>query len=235
MAKFRSQVYTTIRGSVGGVTYTANQHQPLIAKARVSPVNPITEFQSIMRGAFSAASSFWRQITDAERLGWETYADTVNLPGPLGVHTVDGRTMFIRNVATAQYFQGRFPAISGGVAFTPPTILGPMDLFLVGTILPPLGNTGFGVSANSSEAEDWILYAEISRSFNADRRRFKGPFKGSTLSGVAQAGAGQAAIQFDGLEAGKVYFVKIRAFIDVDQHRLSTDHILRVVATVGIP
>jgi len=66
-------IVTGIRGSVGGSTYSANKSGPYV-KAWAPAINPRTPFQSNERRILSWVASEWRNITPAQRAGWNTWA-----------------------------------------------------------------------------------------------------------------------------------------------------------------
>lgn len=225
MAKFLSQVYTTIRGSVGGVTYTANQFQPLIARARVAPVNPNTSYQTMMRSAFAGAAQMWRNITDAVRQGWEEYADTCVYEGPMGTYTIPGRQMFIGNISTALYMLSR-GLLAGAISGTAPVKPGFFDVsqVQVETYVGPGTGIAFGIT--SMLLEPWLGYGARSFAFDPTRYRFKGPFLSSKLDGVTSPGAASILVEFDNLVAGLIYFTNPRAITSADPFRMSPPYYL---------
>lgn len=229
MAKFLSQVYTTIRGSVGGITYTANQFQPLIARARVAPVNPNTSYQSMIRSAFAGAANMWRNVTDAVREAWDDYAKTCIYEGPMGTYTIPGRQMFIGNIGTALYQLAR-GNIAGPISGTAPVMPGFFDVTQVapGTYVGP--GTGIAFVMTYMGTETWIGYGARSFAFDPTRYRFKGPFLSAKLDFVQQPGAGSILVEFDNLVADMIYFTNPRAMTAVDPFRMSPPYYLRHTA-----
>lgn len=233
MAKFLSQVYTTIRGSVGGITYTANQFQPLIARARVAPVNPNTSYQSMVRSAFAGAAQMWRNLTDTVREGWNDYAKTCIYEGPMGTYTIPGRQMFIGNIGNALYQQAR-GNIVGAVAGTAPVIPGFFDVTQVADATYVGPGTGIAFTMTYMSAESWIGYGSRSFAFDPSRYRFKGPFLSAKLDFVLSPGAGSIIVEFDFLVAGMIYFSNPRALTAGDPFRMSPSYYLRHTA-VTVP
>lgn len=234
MAKFLSQVYTVIRGSVGGITYTANQFQALIARARVSPVNPNTVRQTLIRSAFSGAEQLWQNLTDLARQGWEDYADTLVFTGPTGNYSVPGRQVFVGNIATAIYLNG---VLGSPVAIvtTPPVIPGFLNLDAVNstTFITP-ASTGIALTATQNGAEDVVLYAGRSFAFNPSRNRFKGPMLSQTLASVTIAAPGSAILAFAGLAVDMIYFTNPRGITAQAPFRQSAPFFLRHIAETNI-
>jgi len=232
--RFQSQVYTKARGSIGGITYTANQYQSLIARARTSPVNPMSQRQTGIRTAFSDASAAWQVMSTADRALWDDYAASVSFSGPMGNYYISGRAMFMRNYSTATYIKGRFAADVAAVIPDPPGVQGPMDLSNPNIQVLAAPGTGFGLSVTSFEAEDWVLFGQISRAFPDTRNSFKGPFQTESMQVVVGAGPASVVIEWEGLVEDSVYFVSARAFTDGVSIRMSVPIILRAVASVVV-
>src|SRR3989304_3521663 len=96
MARMLSQVATIMRGSVGGLTYSANQFHQITIRARTAPVQPGTNRQQEIRNSLSAASLRWKDVLDAsERAKWDNYAPTCVYSGPMGTYVVPGRSLYI--------------------------------------------------------------------------------------------------------------------------------------------
>lgn len=75
-----------IVGSIGGNTFARGPHGAYV-RARVTPVNPNSTEQQIVRGLFSTAASAWAGITQAERDAWELYASNTPTENKLGEQT----------------------------------------------------------------------------------------------------------------------------------------------------
>lgn len=64
---------TGIRGKLGGAVFSANGSSCYVRSWYKAP-NPRTEDQSQQRGRFGILPSSWRDLTDAERQDWDTFA-----------------------------------------------------------------------------------------------------------------------------------------------------------------
>jgi hypothetical protein len=84
MAKFVSQVYSEIRGSVNGVTYARNRFG-LYARAKASPVQPRTPAQSERRAQLTTLSQRWRTLSEGIRAEWRALADELTRSDALGL------------------------------------------------------------------------------------------------------------------------------------------------------
>jgi hypothetical protein len=84
MAKFVSQVYSEIRGSVNGVTYARNRYG-LYARSKASPVQPRTPAQSERRAQLTVLSQRWRTLSEFNRAEWRALADELTRSDALGL------------------------------------------------------------------------------------------------------------------------------------------------------
>jgi len=84
MAKFVSQVYSEIRGSVNGVTYARNRYG-LYARSKASPVQPRTPAQSERRAQLTVLSQRWRTLSETNRAEWRALADELIRSDALGL------------------------------------------------------------------------------------------------------------------------------------------------------
>jgi len=87
-----------IRGTVGGVTYTAGKSGPY-ARAWAKGANSRRQGQQLTRGRFSALGTAWQGLTASQRSGWDTLAaadpePTYNSLGELEV--LSGWQYFLR-------------------------------------------------------------------------------------------------------------------------------------------
>ena len=84
MAKFVSQVYSEIRGSVNGVTYARNRFG-LYVRSKASPVQPRTPAQSERRAQLTVLSQRWRTLNEGIRAEWRALADELTRSDALGL------------------------------------------------------------------------------------------------------------------------------------------------------
>lgn len=69
------QVVAEARGAIAGMVFSRNTYGAYI-RQKVSPVQPRTVAQSIVRALLAAVSQAWRGLTDVQRLNWNTVAPT---------------------------------------------------------------------------------------------------------------------------------------------------------------
>lgn len=234
MAKFLSQVYTVIRGSVGGITYTANQFGQLIARARTAPVQPNTHAQSDIKTAFTQAQNTWDNLAATAQDDWELYAGATPYSGPMGNYTITGRLMFhavfglllfLNNVYAAGLSGVTDPPATPGFAMLPNFTAGP----------PSLGEIGIRLSATIPIGEDDItMFGQRSIAFTSSRKRFKGPWDNRQNTVVDFAAGVQGDIDFINVNVGDIIFCRIRGIKTDDPHRIAQDVIFREVAVAGV-
>jgi hypothetical protein len=229
VAKILSHMHSIIRGSVGGVTYTANSAAQIVARARTVPVNPQTNYQTSIRSAFAQGSGFWKQLTDAARAEWNAYAQTLTYQGALGPYQVPGRNVFIAMSSIVTYINNRVPGtlVPSTVA---PTVGGFLDIGDITVNPAGSGNTGFVLSVSNFTGVDIVLFAERSIGFNASRVSPPARFDASTFDVLPITAGNFGSLEFSGLTADVVYFAKCRAITDAGPYRFSTEYVVRAVA-----
>lgn len=100
MAKFNSLVYSEIRGSVNGLTYSRNGNSAYV-RSKATPVNPRTPGQTAARDSLNYVSSAWRGLTAGQREAWNALAATVPYTNSIGnVSYYSGFQLFMKNNLT---------------------------------------------------------------------------------------------------------------------------------------
>jgi hypothetical protein len=174
--KFKSQVYTAVSGSIGGITYAHNAGG-MYARGRATPTDPNTARQQNVRGYMSDLNVRWNNtLTQTQRDEWALYAANVTLLNAFGDPiNVSGIAMYQRsNVLRLQF--GLDPVDDG-----PP-------VFNLGTQAPPAftgadeGDQMFNFDYPGSEPS-WVsedgsaLVIFTGRPQNAGVTFYKGPFR----------------------------------------------------------
>ena len=85
-------------GSVGPTVFSRNQHGTY-TKPRVTPTDPNTALQIVVRSALATLTTRWRDtLTAAQRRSWDLYAVQVHLRNRIArVHNIGGLAMFVRS------------------------------------------------------------------------------------------------------------------------------------------
>jgi hypothetical protein len=236
-----SQIATQIRGSVGGLCFTANRFYPIVGRARQGPKRIMTNYQVNIRSAMSGAIAAWNALTPASRGAWQTYASSVPFTGPLGVYYITGLNMFIRSFILLTYMNTRFAAGLvdtwewGGVVMIGEPDIGPI---VVTDYVGP--GTGIAISVTNECGIDCNCLIRVSPSFTPARQKSPGIWD-QNLSRVENCPTGVSTlIEIDDLVEDGVYFISCRPlteyFADLLEPPIATtEYVLRSIAETVSP
>lgn len=234
MARIQSPVWNIARGSIAGTTYFANQFHQIVARARTAPIVPLTSYTTAIKTAMSGAAAMWNALLQAERDGWNDYAQTVVYTGPFGQYKLPGRQIFIANQVLEQYMNF-FSAgmVTPGIA--PPSIAGWLTMATINAVPTTNPNTGVAVSIVNNSGEDAVCLAQRSLAFNPARMQYKGPWsnRDTVIEDVLDGGG--TVIEFNNLYLGQAYFMNVRLITEAPPHRITEQFIVRGVATAPGP
>lgn len=223
MAKIVSHMHSSMKGSIGGVTYYNGPGNPILARTRAMPSNPNSPGQQKFRSAFSDGVYVWNMMGDVWRLQWAAYAATLG-----GGKT--GRQVFMAMYSWAKGF-----ILRGGTGLTlvtdPPTLTGLFNVTFEPAVANTAPSTGFSIPINNLDSESGVVMAVIQGPFNEARYYFKGPFPDSSCVFLAIPAMTVTKLVFTNLVENGVYFVKIRGCVDDIGLRLSSMSIIRAIAT----
>jgi hypothetical protein len=234
MARLLSHIASIMRGSVGGITYSANQFHQIIARQRTAPVNPNTNYQAMIRADFSAASQLYNALSAADKVLWREYAETCIYSGPLGNYTIPGRQMALAVAGTCQYLTDRGVTLTAPVE-DPPLVPGWLGIGDLTIEAPGAGLTGFNISIYNPNDEAVIFFAFCSFAFSPSRMRYKGPFISERLENVSINAGATDTISFTGLIEDMAYFASVRGINVASPHRLTQLQIVRAIAETTAP
>lgn len=236
MAKILSQVDTVRRGSVGGVTYTANSYSAIIARARVVPVNPQTKWQNGLRGAFKASSDRYRDLLTAqEREDWKFAATNFPYSGPLGTYYIPGRNLFIAAKTYRAFVvsQALFPTL-----LDLDTILLAGGWFFSGTVnvVPPSdAGTGFDIQfVRLQPGVNAVSTAQISPAQLPTVNYFTGPFMPEPNNATLTPGGTSTLLKIRGKAEGMRYFIKTRSIYLLDGSSISQPFYHNIIASTFV-
>lgn len=229
---FKGLLATQLSGSMDGITASHNKGGTYF-RNRATPTNPSTSFQMTIRNAMGILTTRWLDdLTQAQRDGWQTYADNVTLTNRVGdAINVSGQNMYVRsNVSVIQIGETIIddaPVMFNLGSFTEPTVASADS----GSQLVAIGFDNTDDWANETGSH-MIVY--ISRPQNASINFFKGPYQfADTIDGddtTAPTSPAQITAPFT-LSLGQVVFVRIRVHrID---GRLSGEWFGNVVVTAA--
>ena len=223
MARALSQVYTIIRGSVGGLTYLANQFHQIVVRARTAPVNPSTQLQTVIRSSFAAASQAWKNMTQKQRDDWDTYARSAIFTGPLGDYTIPGRSIFMAGFTSASYLENS-SLVTNTPVLLPPVQTGFAIIDNI-TVSDPAGptETGFRLSIGNPGPQNVGIIANISLGFDPSRKFYKGPWDTNDTQGLDLTASTTGLIEFLELTAGLRYFFRLKGVEIEAPHRITSE------------
>lgn len=212
MAYALSHLHSLVRGSVGGLTYFANQFHQICMRQRTAPVQPNTPFQTGIRTAFNAAEATWEALTPALRQEWVDYAATCVYPGPAGPYTVPGRQLMIGTLALAYYADAIQPS-EFKPCITAPTVAGWYNPASIQTSIYNGGTQGIALSIDTGPGFEAAAVVDVSIAFNVTRNRYKGPWQ-SAVKTIVQWGPGSKLVEIDrpAGTVGKIIFTRTRVF-----------------------
>lgn len=172
--KFQSLIISRGSGSVGGLTFSHNKGGQYI-RARVTPTDPATAFQNVIRAAAAGLVNFWNDVlTQIERDAWAVYATNTPLLDTFGEpRTVTGLNMYVR---------GNVSRIQAGLPRqdTAPTLFNLGEFTLVNVAIVAAGQN---VSVDFTNTDAWAnendsaLLIYVSRPQNPGVAFFKGPYR----------------------------------------------------------
>lgn len=199
--KFRSQVFTAVSGSIGGITYSHNRGG-MYTRGRATPVNPSTTAQQRIRMYVSTVVGYWTNtLTDAERTSWNDYAANVPLPDQFGEpRNVTGQQMWTRS-GVPWLLAGKDLA---DIA-TAPVVFDLGDPGVIGgTNAASAGGGTFITSIGGSPAwaadDDAGILLQLSEPHNPTKNYYKAPFRFTDFV-PGDSGTPITAAQADGSNA----------------------------------
>jgi len=216
-----SHLFTSMRNSVGGITYTANRYASIVGRARIKPVNPSSNAQELMRTQFNAAVAGWKALSDAERIAWTNFAKDTPWFNALGQQVaLTGQAMYIAQRTAAFAADPTFDKMDLDACACVPGLF-PSPLVTVDCCVnPTVGLIVTVQNLHDTVACDAIV--RISSPQNFSRNYWNGPYSYPgqiLLTGIA-AGATDDA-EFCPLCLGR-YFIQVRVFDGVDHNNMST-------------
>jgi hypothetical protein len=173
---FTSPVYSQASGSIAGITYSHNRGG-MYTRARVTPTDPSTALQQIMRAAMGVLAPYWgNTLTPAERDAWRLYADNVPWTNPLGQSIfLTGQQHFLRtNTVRIQFGEAILdaaPTVFDLGTFTPPTFTAATD--------GPTADITFDNTDPWANGTGGFMYIFTGKSVGSGRAFYRGPWRKS--------------------------------------------------------
>jgi hypothetical protein len=200
MALVKSQTWTQISGSVGGVTW-AHAGSGYYMRARTIPVDPQSMFQGQIRAALTASVvRYSEQLTESQRLSWTLYAQNVTVLNALGdAIMISGQNWYIATNTP------REQATNKGLLTMPMVDQAP-SIFDRGDLTTPtnvsVNTDGIELTINTGDEwaseDDAAMFVYMGRPRNPSANFFKGPFRlVAVIAGTATPTAGLTILAAD--------------------------------------
>lgn len=204
---FKSQVYTQVSGSIGGITYGHNAGG-LYSRSRTVPVDPNSPDQVEARTALADAINDWSNtLTQAQRDAWDVYAANVPLLSPLGdPRNVSGAAQFVRS-NSARLRAGLAVVAEGPATMTEAAVV----TGAVATV-DTAGLNELSVAFDTAAAGSDVI-VQVSRPVSAARKFFKGPFRFVGTAPAETSPFTAAAYPFP-IAVGQRVFLRLRRTAD---------------------
>ncbi len=219
---FKSALATELSGSLGGIVASHNRGGGYF-RARTIPVNPATPQQEAVRGFMAFLTDAWSNVlTQVQREAWDTYAENVEITGPLGdPRNIGGLAHYVRsNVVRMQSPLPRVddaPTKFGIGGYSPPTFASPSEA--TQDVL-----CTFGALDNWVNETQAAMIVYTSRPQNPSINFFKGPYRlADRILGSQPAPPPSPAtlvLAFPFIEGQKIFF---RVNVTRANGRLSTE------------
>ncbi len=171
---FTSPVYSQASGSIAGITYSHNRGG-MYTRARVTPTDPNSPQQTIMRNAMGVLAPYWGDtLSAAQRAAWDLYGANVPWINPLGQTIfLTGQQHFNRINTVRLQSQWAIldvaPIIFNLGTFTAPTI------FAVRS--PPYVDISFNPLDAWANASGGFMLVYAGRAQGQGRNFYRGPWR----------------------------------------------------------
>ena len=215
--KFKGTHISEASGSLAGVTYSHNRGGQYM-RARAVPVNPNTLQQQAVRNYMASRSAAWGSVlTQAQRDGWEAYADQVLLTDALGEpRKATGLNHYVRcNVPRMQAAMAGSPlqvapAIFDMGSYTNP-VLGVVDQSDSTASIAYTNTDAWAIAVGGA----MLVHASAGQS--PGTAYFKGPYRyaGKVLGAVVPPTSPYSCPLPFAVQVGQRVFVKL-TFVQVD-------------------
>lgn len=217
----KSHIFSSMRNSVGGITYTANRYSAIVGRARVKPVNVSSNPLELMRTRFNAAVAGWKSLSEAERTAWTNFAKDTPWFNALGDPvSLTGQAMYISQRTAAIAADPSFDESNLDACPCTPGLF-PTPLVEFGCCTnPTIGVIVTVTNQDSTNAMNAVVRISPPQSFS--RNFYGGGFRHDNqvlLSAIA-AGASDDA-EFCPECLGR-YFFEVRAFDDANNNNMSS-------------
>lgn len=171
---FTSPVYSQASGSIAGITYSHNRGG-MYTRARVTPTDPSTTRQQIMRAAMGVLAPYWGDtLTQVQRDAWNLYGSNVPWLNPLGQTIfLTGQQHFNRintvRIQFAEAILAAAPVIFDLGTFTAPTFTAAVDT--------PTADISFTNTDPWANGTGGFMFIWSGKNIGIGRAFYKGPWR----------------------------------------------------------
>jgi hypothetical protein len=220
-----------IRGSVGGITYTANRYGSIIGRARTKPVDVNSSALERARNIFNTGAIGWKVLTQDQRDAWENYAKDTPWKNGLGQDiNLTGQAMYIAQTSAYGSLYGAGSRAGYDDAPCVPGLFTTPWLEVGCCVNPTIGCIVSVTNMHPTNAMDVIVRRSPPQSPSV--RYYMGPWDNAAqviLTGIAAAASDDA--EFCPLCEAR-YFFEVRALDATDGNNMSTlTHIDAIACT----
>lgn len=225
MAICRSHLFSALAGSIGGITYLRNRYCAIVARARVTPVDPATDAQALVRARFSATMAAWQALSISQRDEWEWFASGTPWNNHLGEECrLTGLGIYMSIRLAALQIDPTIPSATFDSPQCTPGLF-PRELIDIEPCTSGVLNQGFKITVVNNHPTCAIkLGFHMSSAQNRSINFWKGPYDNRSYfvsaSILPTFGVTIAKI---GLIAGSRYFLKVRVLDDTNKNLVSSD------------
>ena len=234
MAIALSHLFSRMSGSVGGTTYFRNRYAAIVLRSRVTPTDPATAGQVVVRTRFSAAVTAWQALTATERNSWEMYADGTPWVNSIGDDVrLTGFNMYLAvRLAVLKINPGANPALLATASCVPGLNIQPKFSLSAGSA----PNVGFLLSLTHPHPTDNMrVGVHVSTAQNTSVNFWKGPYDINQYQSCASIPAGLGTtLEWKSLTLGKRYFLRIRAWNSTQRVLVSSPTLTNYIAVNGV-
>jgi hypothetical protein len=191
-------------GSQGQTTASRNRFGQY-DRQRAMPTQPRSAAQLAVRAAFAAASAEWKALTDAARLAWKSYAESVSLVDSLGqVYFLTGHQMFVSVNRSSD-------AAGIGLILTAPPVGSPAPAGVVSVSASTIVGAAITIGAAGTEGSAIIMCSPPQSPGVTYCRDFRQICTGEIVADddAVTVIAARIAAKFGALAVGQTFFVKV--------------------------
>lgn len=235
MAIGLSHLFSSMAGSVAGITYFRNRYASIVMRERVTPVDPRTVPQQTVRARMSAGVASWQALSDANRQSWEIYASGTPWKNSLAQDVrLTGFNMYLSVLLAAQMINPTLNVALLATAFcTPGLNIQPKVTFspCVG------GSAGFNINfVNPHPTDNMRVGVHISTAQNTTVNFWKGPYDSTNYQSTNSIPPGfGTTINYKLLTVDKRYFLRIRCWNNTQKTLVSSPMLLHRDASACTP